>query len=77
MLSLMYQYFPNFGMIAFETLFSIIMLLFLVRIANNILLTEEFISQKKRNLSIYLALIIAFGLTLALRSLVALLGYFI
>ena len=71
------QYFPNFGMILIETLFSVIILLIIVRIANNYLLVEEYVTPKRKNLSIYLAIIIAGGSTYALRSIIALLGYFI
>jgi peptide/nickel transport system ATP-binding protein len=71
------QYFPNLGMILIETLFSVIVLLIIVRIANNYLLQEEYISLKKKNLSTYLAILIAVGSTYGLRSLIAILGYFI
>ena len=73
---MLYQYFLNFGMILIETLFSTILLLFIVRTANKFLLTEEYIAHKKETLSTYLVIIIAFGSTLGLRLLIALLGYF-
>jgi peptide/nickel transport system ATP-binding protein len=71
------QYFPNLGIILIETLFSVIVLLIIVRIANNYLLQEEYISLKKKNLSTYLAILIAAGSTYGLRSLIAILGYFV
>ena len=76
MLLLINQYFPNLGMNLIDTLFSVIVLFIIVRIANNYLLTEEYIALKKKNLSIYLAIMIAGGSTYGLRSLIAILGYF-
>ncbi len=70
------QYYPNYIMITIESLISLFLLFFIVRVANNYVLKEERISQHRKNLSINISILIALGIILAIRYLFAFLGYF-
>ncbi len=70
------QYYPNYIMITIESLISLFLLFFIVRVANNSVLKEERISQHRKNLSINISILIALGIILAIRYLFAFLGFF-
>ena len=76
MIALFFQYYPNYVMISIETLISLLILYFIVRIANSNILKEDYISLNNKNRSINFSLLIVLGVILAIRYILAYLGYF-
>jgi len=73
---MLFQYYPNYLMITIEALFSLIILYFIARVANKTILKEDQITLKNKNRSITFSLLSSLGVILAIRYILAYLGYF-
>jgi len=72
-----YRYSIDLRDIVAETLISLLFVLFIIKILNMLFLETSEGGKKKQNISLYLSLLIAFGISLTLRISFGFLGYFI